>query len=124
MHKEGAANIEEETIAQYEQKFLEAINDDLNMPVAMSVVWEVVRNQNKSTQLAELLKKFDLVLGLKIDEEEIKEDLPQEILELVEQRKIARDNKEWIKSDELRDLIISKGYIVKDSKDGMIVEKQ
>lgn len=124
LHKEGAANIEEETIAQYEQKFLEAINDDLNMPVAMSVVWEVVRNQNKSTQLAELLKKFDLVLGLKIDEEEIKEDLPQEILELVEQRKIARDNKEWIKSDELRDLIISKGYIVKDSKDGMIVEKQ
>ena len=123
-HSEGLANVEQELISGYEQKFLEAINDDLNMPVAMSVVWEVVKNPNKSKQLAELLKKFDLVLGLKIDEEEVKEELPQEILELIEQRKIARANKNWAKSDELRDLILAKGYIVKDSKDGMTVEKQ
>lgn len=124
VHKEGSANIEQKAISEYEQKFLEAINDDLNMPVAMSVVWEVVKNPNKSKQLAELLKKFDLVLGLKIDEEEIKQELPQEILELIKQRKTARENKDWAKSDELRDLILAKGYIVKDSKEGMTVEKQ
>ena len=123
-HDQGNADIEEKIIAEYEQRFLEAINDDLNMPVAMSVVWEVVKNPNKSKQLAELLKKFDLVLGLKIDEEDKAEELPQEILELVEQRKQARSNKDWAKSDELRDLISSKGYIVKDSKEGMTVEKQ
>jgi len=70
------------------------------------------------------LKKFDVVLGLKIDEEDKQEELPPDILELVEQRKLARANKDWAKSDELRDLILSKGYSVKDSKDGMIVEKQ
>jgi len=123
-HKQGVQSIEEEIIAQYEQKFLEAINDDLNMPVAMSVVWEVIKNLNKSKQFAELLKKFDVVLGLKIDEEDKQEELPPDILELVEQRKLARANKDWAKSDELRDLILSKGYSVKDSKDGMIVEKQ
>ena len=47
-----------------EEKLLEAINDDLNMPVAMSVVWDVVKNSNKSKKLQELLLKFDEVLGL------------------------------------------------------------
>lgn len=123
-HNQGDTHIERTTIEEYEQRFLEAINDDLNMPVAMSVVWEVVKNPNKSKQLAELLKKFDLVLGLKLDEEGKVEELPQEIAELVEQRKQARANKDWEKSDEIRDLILSKGYIVKDSKEGMTVEKQ
>ena len=122
-HSQGDSQIEQTIIEGYEQRFLEAINDDLNMPVAMSVVWEVVRNANKSKKLAELLKKFDLVLGLKIDEQ-IKEELPQEIVELIEQRKQARSNKDWAKSDEIRDVILSKGYIVKDSKEGMTVEKR
>lgn len=123
-HAQGDAIIDESIIAEYEQRFLQAINDDLNMPSAMSVVWEVVRYNVKSKQLADLLIKFDQVLGLKIDEEEQAEELPQEILELVEERKIARENKDWAKSDELRDLIQSKGYIVKDSKEGMTIEKQ
>lgn len=124
IHDQGNERIEEEVIKEYEQRFLQAINDDLNMPVAMSIVWEVVKNPNKSKQLAELLKKFDLVLGLNLDEEDKKVELPEEILELIEQRKQARANKDWAKSDELRDLISSKGYIVKDSKEGMSVEKQ
>lgn len=124
VHYNGEAHVDEEIIHEYGQRFLEAINDDLNMPIAMSIVWEVVRNQNKSKQFANLLKKFDEVLGLKIDEEEKAEKLPQEILDLVEQRKIARENKDWAKSDEIRDIILSKGYIIKDTKEGMTIEKQ
>ena len=123
-HAQGKATVETEVITEYENRFLQAINDDLNMPVAMSVVWDVIKNPNKSNQLAELLKKFDTVLGLKIDEEEKKEDLPQEIVDLMEERKLARKNKNWTKSDELRNTILAKGYIVKDSKEGMTVEKQ
>lgn len=122
-HEQGNENIEESILLDYENRFLQAINDDLNMPVAMSIVWEVIKNPSKSKQFANLLKKFDIVLGLKIDEEE-KVDLPEEILELVEQRKKAREQKDWGKSDELRDLISNKGYIVKDSKEGMTVEKK
>lgn len=124
LHSQGNEYIEKEIIEQYEEKFLETINDDLNMPVAMSIVWEIIKNPRKSKQFAELLKKFDLVLGLKIDEENKKEELPTEILELIEQRKKARENKDWAKSDELRNVILSKGYVVKDSKEGMTVEKQ
>lgn len=123
LHNQGSTQIDEKLIAEYEQKFLQAINDDLNMPVAMSVVWEVAKNSIKSKQLARLLKKFDSVLGLNIDKEEKIAELPQEILELIEQRKLARENKNWEKSDELRNLIQEKGYNIKDSKEGMTIEK-
>ena len=124
-HKEGTENIEETVIEGYKEKFLEAINDDLNMPVAMSVIWDIIKNPKKSKQLADLLLSFDKVLGIKIDEkiEQKEEEIPQEILELVEQRKIARQEKNWALSDELRDKIKELGYAVKDSKDGMTLEK-
>lgn len=124
-HKEGEARVEETVLTDYKQKFLEAINDDLNMPVAMSVIWEIIKNPTKSKQLADLLLDFDKVLGIKIDEplKQKQEELPEEILELIEKRKKARQEKNWALSDELRDKIIEKGYAVKDSKDGMTVEK-
>ena len=124
-HLQGKDEVEDEILNLFEQKFHEAINDDLNMPAAMSTVWEVVRYEKKSPKLAQLLLKFDDVLGLKINEPTLSfnKELPQEILGLVEQRKQARKDKNWAKSDELRDLIQSKGYEVKDTKDGMEVKK-
>ena len=92
------------------------------MPLAMSVVWETVKYPEKSVQLAELLKKFDTVLGIKIDQKE-KVEIPEEIQELIEQRKKAREDKNWAESDRLRDLILEKGYIVKDTKNGIEVTK-
>lgn len=122
----GTDDVEEKEVQGFEEAFHKAINDDLNMPSAMSVVWEVVRFDKKSPKLAELLLKFDTILGLKIDEETKKEqeEIPQEILDLVEERKQARANKDWAKSDELRDLIQSKGYEIKDSKNGTEVKRK
>ena len=127
LHLNGTDDVEDDIINDYEEKFHKAINDDLNMPLAMSVVWEVVRYQKKSSKLAKLLLKFDEVLGLKIDEEDnnIKDlEVPEEILKLVEQRKVARENKNWEESDRLRDVINEKGYIIKDTKNGMEISKK
>ena len=93
------------------------------MPAAMSVVWEVAKESRKSKDFAKLLEKFDTVLALDINKNEEKEKLPEEIEKLIHERKKARKNKNWAKSDELRDLIQSKGYSVKDTKEEMIVEK-
>ena len=124
-HLSGDEKIEENKIQEYKDRFLEAIDDDLNMPVAMSVIWDVVKNPIKSKDLANLLLEFDKVLGVDIDKEEEKKelDLPEEITKLIEQRKIARQEKDWALSDTLRDELKEKGYIVKDTKDGMTVEK-
>ena len=114
---------DKEKLMKIEENFHKAINDDLNMPLAMSYVWEAARFEKKNIEVSKLLAKFDTVLGIKIYEVNSKneEEIPQEILELVEQRKVARENKDWAKSDELRDLIAQKGYIVKDTKDGMSI---
>ena len=105
----------------------------MNMPGAMSVVWEIARNAKKSIKFADLLLKFDKVLGLDMKNAEkylVKfkqndsEELPAEIKKLVEERKNARAEKNWAKSDEIRDKIISLGYSIKDTKDGIIVKKE
>ena len=122
-HLNGNSDISDEIIADMENRFHQAINDDMNMPLALSVVWEAVKYPEKSPKIAQLLKKFDTVLGIKIDEvQETK--IPQEILDLVEERKQARSDKNWSESDRLRDLIAEKGYIVKDMKDGTEVLKK
>ena len=122
-HLNGNSNVSDEIIADMENRFHQAINDDMNMPLALSVVWEAVKYPEKSPKIAQLLKKFDTVLGIKIDEvQETK--IPQEILDLVEERKQARSDKNWSESDRLRDLIAEKGYIVKDMKDGTEVLKK
>ena len=125
-HLLGSDDISDEEIAKYEEDFHKAINDDLNMPLAMSVVWEIIKNPKKSKKLADLLLKFDTVLALKIDEP-IKQkvsEIPSEIIELAEKRKQARENKNWEESDKIRDEIKSKGYIIKDSKEGYEIVKQ
>jgi len=123
-HSEGNEYVSDDEIKNYEERFLEAINDDLNMPVAMSVVWDVVKNPKKSQKLKELLLKFDEVLGLDLKNYKKEEKtLPKEILELVNLRNEARANKNWSESDRIRDILIEKGYTVKDSKEGTIVEK-
>ena len=95
------------------------------MPVAMSVVWDIIKNPIKSKKLADLLLDFDKVLGVKIDEPiNIKqEEIPENVKKLLEQRNIARADKNWALSDELRDKIKELGYNVKDSKDGAKLEK-
>ena len=122
-HCEGIENVSIEQIKDYENRFLEAINDDLNIPMAMSVVWDVIKNPVKSKEFQKLLLKFDDVLGLDLvnykPEEKV---LPEEIQKLVELRNEARNSKNWSESDRLRDEIIKKGYKVKDTKEGTVVE--
>ena len=123
-HNSGTEKINEDIINEYKLKFQEAINDDLNMPVAMSVIWDIVKNPKKSKQLADLLLDFDRVLGVDIQKvsDNKKLELPDEIKSLMEKRKQARENKDWALSDKIRDELKEKGYIVKDTKEGMTIE--
>lgn len=121
-HLAGTEEIANEEILEFKENFLKAINDDLNIPVAMSVVWNIVKNPVKSVKLANLLVEFDKVLGLNIDKKDEILDLPEEVLNLVDERKKAREERNWAKSDEIRDKLQAMGYIVKDGKEGMTLE--
>ena len=128
-HKNGKENIDDDTIEAYRKRFLEAINDDLNVPLAMGIIWEIGRNEKKTPQITNLLLQFDKVLALDLVNSENymnkqnNVNIPEEILELLEKRKRAREEKNWNLSDQIRDEIRKRGYIVKDTKEGMTVEK-
>ncbi len=122
-HLNGKDKIDNEIVLDFKNEFIDAINDDLNMPQAMGIVWNIIRYEKKSKQLADLLLDFDKVLGLDIDKyEKDNIELPAEIKEIIKQREKARIEKNWKLSDELRDKLIELGYNVKDTKEGMKIE--
>lgn len=106
-------------------KFLEAVNDDLNMPQALAVLWGVVRNDKlTSIEKKNLINDFNRVLGLDLDKdiEAGNTNVPAEIMELVEKRIAAKKAKDFKKADVLRDELKSLGWEVVDKKDGVEVK--
>ena len=93
------------------------------MPLVMAVVWDVAREKEKSKDYYDLLMKFDTILSLDLDKEEKQESYSDEINAILEERKQARANKDFAKSDELRDKLKELGYEVKDTRDGQILNK-
>jgi cysteinyl-tRNA synthetase len=103
--------------------FENAVNDDINMPEALSVVWNLIKEKELGNkEKYSLLLDFDKVLGLGIagfGEEKI----PEEIKRLAAEREKARKAKDFAKSDKLRDDIKAKGYILEDSAEGIRIKK-
>ncbi len=109
-------------IKEYKEKFLEAINDDLNTPKALACSQELLKSKLSHKDKLATILDFDKVFGL--DLEKLQEQkLPPEIDRIVKERKKARERKDWEKSDILRAKLQSLGYVVEDSKDGMRVYK-
>ena len=108
------------------EKFLEAVNDDLNMPQALAVLWGVIRNDKlTSIEKMNLVNDFNRVLGLDLDKdiEAGNTNVPEEVMELVEKRIAAKKSKDFKKADELRDELKSLGWEVVDKKDGVEVKE-
>ena len=101
------------------------MNDDLNIPLAIGIIWDIVRTEPKSKNVYDLIIDFDKALGLKLDEfkEEKKAEIPDDVVALANKRLEVRKNKNWAESDKLRDEISALGYRIKDSKDGYELEK-
>jgi cysteinyl-tRNA synthetase len=94
------------------KNFKKAMEDDLNTPKALAVLWNLVRDEKAKGKL-QTIKSIDAVLGLDLLKED-KIEIPNEITELANKRLEARKAKNWKLSDEIRDKIKSLGYIVED----------
>jgi len=104
------------TVAEsYQVLFHETINDDLNTAGGLAVVWELLKNKDVSdADKKATILNFDQVLGLKLDEKILEQEIPVEVQALIDERNAARAEKNWAKSDELRDKIKALGFEVKD----------
>lgn len=104
---------------KYLEKFENNINDDLNMPQALAVLWNLIRDK-KADGKYKTIKKIDQIFSLDLFKKE-KIDIPEEIKKLLEKRKQARKDKKWDKSDKIREQIEEKGFEIKDTKQGQKV---
>ncbi len=110
--------------AQYEQDFAGAINNDLGMPQALAVLWDMVKSDYPTSAKAKTILGMDKVLGLKLDEYLGKKiEVPQQIMKLVNQREQARKSEDFKKSDKLRHEIKKLGYEVEDIPSGPKVKR-
>ncbi len=108
--------------AEFEAQFSEAVNDDLNTPQALAVVWELLKSDYPDHAKKQSLLKFDQVLGLGLAD--VKPlVIPQEVLNLLSEREQARLVKDWTKADALRQAIASHGFSVDDTELGPIIKR-
>lgn len=111
----------------FKSRFLEKINDDLNMPEAMSVLWEMLKDGDlSSNEKLNLAYDFDMIFGLGLESvqpEKIETDIPEEIRILTEKRNEAKKKRDFKSADEIRDEIKQKGYEILDTKEGIQIKK-
>lgn len=101
------------------QRFRDQIDDDLNMPRAMAVTWDLVRSDVPAATRKATLLQFDRVLGLRLAEWQLSAvDAPQEIWHLMQEREEARSEKRWQEADALRERVRVAGYDIDDTPQG------
>jgi cysteinyl-tRNA synthetase len=131
---EGENGSVAKTIEDSLKAFSEALADDLNISVALSVLFELVKHINAlcdadkvlagdANKVLLLLRKFDSVLAI-LTFEKKEEVIPKDLEEALFQRNQARKEKNWALSDSLRDMIASRGYIIEDTPLGARLKKK
>ena len=117
----------------YKERFEEAMNDDFNTPLALSVIFELITETNKliaenklsashAKEILNFWEKINKIFGLEIASSAIK--IPQKIKDLAEERKIAKTRKDFVVSDELRKKIEGAGYTLEDLPNNNYIIKQ
>ncbi len=123
--KDSKSNeVNKKLVEKYQKQFLESVNDDLNTPQALAVMWDVLKDDKlESEGKLGLVLEFDKVFGLGL--KDLKKDkIPKVVLELVSAREAARQEKDWGLADKIRDEIKKKGYLIEDGKEGVKVKKE
>ena len=100
-----------------EQEFLDTVNDDLNTPAAIALLWEAIKDHSVNL---ETVIKFDKILGLNLHEveQEAPIEIPVDVQKLLDERAEARKNEDWVESDRLREEIARLGFTVEDTEEG------
>ncbi|SFC08616.1 cysteine--tRNA ligase [Pseudoalteromonas denitrificans] len=111
-------------VEQYQIEFINKVNNDLNLPQALTVLWALLQSDISDKDKKATAKYFDRILGLSLDVLPKLEEAPQEVISLAELRVEARKSKNWLESDKLREKISKLGYEIKDEKNGYSLIKQ
>ena len=118
-------NLEQYKIKKYQEKFKQALGNDLNTANAITVLYDVLKSELNGTSKRYLVNDFDKVLSLDLlKSEEIEEDLKIYINEMIEKRAQAKKDKDFALADKIREELLNKNIILKDTREGTTYEIQ
>ena len=113
---------QEDKFNEYNEAFKEKISDDLNTSNALTVLYDVLKDNSLTDNTKrKLIESFDKVLSLNLlsgEFNEIDSDLEKYILEKIEERNIAKKNKDYELADSIRNELLDKGISIIDTRDG------
>jgi cysteinyl-tRNA synthetase len=108
---------------EYKNKFKEVMDNNLNTSLALTTIYDVLKSDMNDYTKLKLINEFDTVLSLDLTKEETKEIAnKEEIEELINERNIAKQNKDYQKADEIRNKLLDMGVILKDTREGTTYE--
>lgn len=127
--KDSENQIDESAFNKYQEKFKDAISNDLNTSLMLTTLYDVLKADINDDTKLKLISSFDTVLSLdllKTDEANSTNDLDKELLkhieEKIEERKQAKQNKNFELADKIRDELLNEGIIIKDTREGVTYE--
>ena len=113
---------DKKTNKKYLDEFEKAMDDDINTPMALQVLWNLLRDKEADGKIG-AVKKMDEVFGLELLKKE-KLAIPGEIKKLMDERETARKAKDWKLADKIREKISKEGYALEDTEKGVVVKKK
>ena len=121
--KKDDSVINEKAFNKYNNEFKSALSDNLNTSNALTVLYDMLKSEiNNNTKLA-LVESFDKVLSLDLlKEDKVDNELVSYINEMIEKRKNAKENKDFVLADSIRDELLQKGVVLKDTREGTTFE--
>ncbi|HHX49380.1 MAG TPA: cysteine--tRNA ligase [Clostridiales bacterium] len=124
-HKESSNKTDPKIIKEYEDKFIAAVEDDVNAPLALGILFTAIK-EPKSKDIYELALRFDKFLALSFDKikKEQEDAIPEEIIALANSRAEAKKARDFKKADAIRDEIDAKGYSILDTREGYTIKKK
>lgn len=128
---DNSGEIDKENFDKLYKNFKDALDNDLNTSLAITALYDVLKADTNAVTKIALIEEFDKVLSLSLVEkakamgiENKAEEIPAEVMELVEQRKQARANKDFALADSLRDKISDLGFVIKETRQGTEISKK
>ena len=126
LSKEGTAN--EAAVAEYKAKFVEAVGNDVNTSMGITLLYDVLKAELDDATKRAIIGSFDEVLSLDLLKEEVKAEpavdaeLEAYVLAKIEERKVAKKEKNFALADAIRAELLEKGVAIKDTREGVTWE--
>ena len=117
--------LEQNKIQEFKNNFKEALENDLNTSLALTTLYDVLKSDLSGKSKLFLIEDFDKVLGLDLlKEEQLDKDLKEYIQNKINERNIAKQNKDYETADKIREELLKQNIVIKDTREGTTFEIQ